>query len=235
MVPIKTNFAMCIAGPSNSGKSSFCVNLLNNADRMFDKKFEKIYWILGDPKAKPQNLFSKVEYLNEVPEHFENSSNKPILYVLDDSMFETQNKNVANLFTRGCHHQNISVIFITQNIFHQSKYSRDISLNFSHICIMKNPRDAAQFGHLAKQLYPQASNELVRVYKANTEDAYSYLFIDLNQTTHSLLRFRTDIFNPDYLTIFCSKIPEEINNIAVENEMFGEESVHVTRFTPKQL
>lgn len=234
MVPIKTNFTLCISGPSNSGKSSLCVRLLNNAAQMFDKEFGKIYWILGDPNAKPQHLSTKVEFLNEMPNIFRNESSSGTLYVLDDSMFDL-NKNIAYLFARTSHHQNISVIFITQNIFHQSKYARDISLNFSHICVMKNPRDSAQFSHLSKQLYPQASNELLRVYKDATEEPYSYLFVDLNQTTHSLLRFRTDIFNPEYLTVYCPSIPNEINSIPTYNERCGEGSAHAVCFTPKQL
>lgn len=106
-------------------------------------------------------------------------------------MFESQkSKSVANLFTRGCHHQNISVIFITQNLFHQGKYSRDISLNFTHLCIMNNPRDRTQFQYSARQLFPENAKELSRVYKDITaEKPYSYLFIDLNQKTHNLFRF----------------------------------------------
>lgn len=63
-----------------------------------------------------------------------------------------QSKSAANLFTRECHHQNISVIFITQNIFHQGQYARDISLNCSHLCIMNNPLYRSQFQYLARQL-----------------------------------------------------------------------------------
>lgn len=199
MFPLRTNFALCIAGPSKSGKTSFCVQLLNNSNRIIDKTFNKIYWILGDSNAIPNGLNVHVKFIIGIPDEFTNTSGEPYLYVLDDSMFETQSKSVANLFTRGCHHQNISVIFITQNIFHQGKYARDISLNCSHLCIMNNPRDRSQFQYLARQLFPENPKELVRIYKEVTQDKpYSYLFIDLNQSTHNVFRFRTDIFNPNY-------------------------------------
>lgn len=229
----KSNFALCISGPSASGKTNFCTRLINSLD---SDHFDKIYWILGDPNALPANLQKPVEFIVGVPEEFENIDRKPVLYVLDDSMFETQNKSVANLFTRGCHHQNISVIFITQNLFHQGKYARDISLNFSHICLMKNPRDKQQFQYLARQLYPENWRELLRLYKSVTESPYSYLFIDLNQNTHDLLRFRTDIFNPDYCVVICpAQLPNFINGKAVENEACGEGRAFSAYFKKMQL
>ena len=42
------------------------------------------------------------------------------LVVLDDMMQELSNeKKITNLFTKGCHHRNLSVIFIVQNLFHR--------------------------------------------------------------------------------------------------------------------
>lgn len=187
---------------------------------MFDVKFDKIYWILGDLNATPQKLKQQVEFLPQMPDDFSNETGRPQLYVLDDSMFEAQSKSIANLLTKGCHHQNISVIFLTQNIFHQGKYSRDISLNFTHLCIMKNPRDRSQFQFLARQIFPECPRALLMVYKQISEQPYGYLFIDLTQKTHELLRFRTDIFNPSYLTVYCpNTMPKEINEEPVEHTM----------------
>lgn len=235
MTTLKGNFAICVAGPSNSGKSTFVVNLMNNLHQMCDTQFEKKIWILGDPNAKPKDLNIPVEYMIGVPDEFVNTNKKPQLYILDDSMFETQNKSVANLFTRGCHHQNISVIFITQNIFHQSKYARDISLNFSHIIVMNNPRDRAQFQFLCRQLWPENPKALLNVYKEVTQSPFSYIYIDLNQKTHNLFRFRTDIFNPNYSTIFVEKIPQQINGEEVQHEKCGEGLAYVASFTRSQL
>ena len=42
------------------------------------------------------------------------------LIVLDDLMAQSgKEKSIADLFTRGIHHRNLSVIYIGQNIFHQ--------------------------------------------------------------------------------------------------------------------
>lgn len=236
MCQLKGNFALCISGPTNSGKSTFCVKLLENSKRMFGKEFNKIYWILGDPNAKPKDLTVPVEYIKDMPDDFQNDSGQGLLIIFDDAMMDTiENKAFATLLTRGCHHQNISVIFITQNLFHQGRYARDISLNFSHLCVMNNPRDRSQFQYLARQLYPENPRQLLNVYKQITQEPYSYLFIDLNQNTHDLLRFRTDIFNPYYSTVFCSKIPEEINDIPTNYEICGKGAAYAACFTPCQM
>jgi len=62
---------------------------------------------------------------------------------------------VSQLFTKGSHHRNISLILITQNLFHQGPSSRDISLNIMYIAVFKNPRDKTQIVHLARQVYPE--------------------------------------------------------------------------------
>lgn len=204
---------------------------------MFEKQFDKIFWVIGAPNASPppQGLQVPVECIVGIPETFENVSGNPQLFVIDDSMLESQNKTMASLFTKGCHHQNISVIFITQNIFHQSKYARDISLNFSHLVIMNNPRDRLQFQHLARQLYPENSRTLSNIYRDITQEPFSYIYIDLNQNTHPLLRFRSDIFNKNYTTVYCSDLPIQINGEDVQNEIFGEGSAHAFSFTESQL
>ena len=48
----------------------------------------------------------------------------------------------------------ISVIYIVQNLFHQGKGSRSISLNSHYLLLFKNPRDKLQILTLAKQMYP---------------------------------------------------------------------------------
>ena len=81
--------------------------------------------------------------------------NKRDLMVFDDQMIDaSKDKRIVNLFTRGSHHRNLSVIYIVQNLFHQGKGSRSISLNSHYLVLFKNPRDKLQILTLAKQMYP---------------------------------------------------------------------------------
>ena len=49
-----------------------------------------------------------------------------------------KNKRIVNLFTSGSHHRNLSMIYIMQNLFHQGKGSRTISLNGHYLVLLKN-------------------------------------------------------------------------------------------------
>jgi hypothetical protein len=95
-----------------------------------------------------------------MPKDFENKECKPALIILDYVLTEVYSEKVCLWFTRGCHHRNISVIVITQNLFHQGVYCGDISLNTKYLVLLKTPRDTHQFSHLARQVYPENSNSL---------------------------------------------------------------------------
>ena len=89
---------------------------------------------------------------------------KSCLQVLDN-MMDHLDGEVADLFTRGSHHKNISIIAVTQNVFHQSRFQRTISLNTHYMALFKNSRDASQIQHLARPMYPKDPEYLVQVYE----------------------------------------------------------------------
>ena len=63
----------------------------------------------------------------------------PRFIVFDDLMRTVMNDDTAvDLFTKGAHHCNISVIFIIQNLFFQGRQSRTICINARHFILLKN-------------------------------------------------------------------------------------------------
>jgi len=107
------------------------------------------------------------------------------------------NRVIVDLFTKGSHHKNLSVILISQNLFHQGRGQRDISLNANYIVVFKNPRDRAQIRHLARQVYPDDPKFLEEAYYDATSRPHGYLLLDLKQSTPDKYRFRTCIFPDD--------------------------------------
>jgi hypothetical protein len=103
---------------------------------------------------------------------------------------------VCNLINKGSHHRNISVILITQNLFHQANYCRDISLNAKYLVLLKNVRDNQQFMCLARQVHPEGPNQLYKAYLKATIRPHGYLVLDLAQDTDDRFSFRNHIF-PD--------------------------------------
>jgi len=74
---------------------------------------------------------------------------EPTLLIIDELMSET-NELVANTFTKLSHHRNMSVVYLTQNVFDKNKFAKAISLNAHYLVLCKNPRDATQFATLAR-------------------------------------------------------------------------------------
>lgn len=210
-------FTAMVSGPSFAGKTTFVIELINNSKDLIDVDFRKIIWCYSEQNAIADVVRKlahehkqKIRFVKGVPDEFHNENNVPQLVILDDLMNETASaKRVAEVFTRGSHHRNISVILITQNIFFRGPFTRDISLNAKYIAHFKSPRDSLQFSHLARQIYAENSADLVRVYNEICNKSHGYIFFDLTQTGHNLLRFRTDIFNKDYTTIYCNPNAEE--------------------------
>ena len=137
------------------------------------------------------------EFARECLEDLGSASGERSLVILDDLLNYVYSKQVCELFTRGSHHRNISVILITQNLFHQGRFCRDISLNAHYIVAFKNVRDKKQFMYLASQVYPEVSVGLYKAYLDATQEAHGYLLLDLTQNTNDGLRFRTRIFPYD--------------------------------------
>ena len=113
-------------------------------------------------------------------------------------MMDRLESEVADLFTKGSHHKNMSVIAVTKNVFHQSRFQRTISLNTRYMVLFKNPRDASQIQHLDRQMYHKDPEYLVQVYeKVMTLGQYSYLFIYLKQETPENIRLRSNILEDE--------------------------------------
>lgn len=162
-----------------------------------------IHWYNSDARALSDNLkkINIIEIHTEIPYTFETIEDNSLI-ILDDMMLEAYNKAVCGLFVKKSHHHNISVILISQNVFHQSKLSRDISLNSKYLVLFKNPRDKSQMLPLARQIYPENPMELYRVYKEVTSIPHGYLLFDLTQSANDIIRFRTDIFNDQFSTCY---------------------------------
>ncbi|KAL6417056.1 hypothetical protein ACFW04_013029 [Cataglyphis niger] len=145
------------------------------------------------------------------PEDYSNDPLSPKLIIIDDLMRESSSCDaIVDLFTKGSHHKNLSVILISQNLFHQGRGQRDISLNANYIVVFKNPRDRAQIRHLARQVYPDDPKFMEEAYYDATSRPHGYLLLDLKQSTPDEYRFRTCIFPDDIL--HYAYIPRRSNN-----------------------
>ena len=116
--------------------------------------------------------------------------------VIDDLFNEANSqKGFNDLFTKIARHSEITVIFITQNMFHQGGGHRTRNLNVHYLVLFKNPRDRTVIGHIARQAYPHNYKCLTQAFQDATNKPNGYLFIDFTQNCPENMRVRTNIFN----------------------------------------
>src|SRR5437868_5442427 len=165
-------FTCMVSGPTSSGKTYLIRNILSAHQMLikFEEKIQnlKVLWAYG----QIQNLYSQeissnvtTKYISGLPSEEEIKEFNPNILVIDDLMSDLgDDKNIANLFTRGSHHLGISVIFITQNLFHQGKQMRTIGLNSHYYIIMKSVRGKAQLRHFCSDVFPGKTKYLLEAY-----------------------------------------------------------------------
>ena len=104
-----------------------------------------------------------------------------ILLIIDDSCKEIYNdKDFFKLATAG-KHMGLDVFYVKHNLFQQSRWSRTIYLNTSHIILFKSPLDIQQLDHLGRQL--NAPKFLRQSYELATKDSFGHLLKDIDPRT----------------------------------------------------
>jgi len=197
----KHPFTCLVAGPTGSGKTVFVQKFIKHINEMMVPKPTEIYWHYGQWQASYETMKTIVHFREGIPKMSDYEGYSDRLIIIDDLMDET-NASVTELFTKGSHHRNISVMYLVQNLFSKNKEHRTISLNSQYLILFKNPRDASQINSLAKQMYPTHAKYLQDAYKQAVAQPYGYLLLDLKQCTSDKIRVRTDIFPGEEHIVF---------------------------------
>ena len=187
-------FTAVVAGPTGCGKSAWVLRLVDNAVEMIEPSPNRICYCYGEYQPIFNN-YPQVTFHEGLPELGDEvfDGRQPTLMIVDDLMAET-NQLVANIFTKISHHRNISVLYLTENVFDKNKYARTISLNAHYLVLFKNVRDGTQFATLSRQMYPHSSKFAIEAYADSTSVPYGYLLVDLKPDQDERCRLRTNIF-----------------------------------------
>lgn len=195
-----------LSGPSSSGKTSFLYNLLSNLKQLFNTNITNVYIFY----VYDQDLYRKIREISNIQVKFVKNISEdvineilstnlnPKLFIFDDLMTDLNN-TILNLFCRGAHHTNTSIIAVMQNLFFAGKHQRTINLNSQYIILFKSPRDLRQINVFANQIMPKNEGFFMSAYKkAVLQRLYSYLIVDLHPLTPNSLRLKSNIFQPYY-------------------------------------
>ncbi len=192
-----------VAGPTGCGKTSWVTRLLQSTGKPFAEPVASILYCYGvyqnaydDMKKSIRNItFHKgipkqetVDRLNDGQFH---------VIILDDLMELIVDSVPAQmLFTKYCHHYNITTIFLTQNVLAQGKCARNISLNTQILVLFQNHRDRNQVGVIARQQAPEYPLAFLEAFKDATRKPYQPLIVDCSPECDNRYRWRTNVL-PD--------------------------------------
>ena len=205
-------FTCIVAGCTQSGKTVWVKSLLENAQTTISPTPQRIIWCYGQWQPSyfdMMRIMPGIEFNEGIPDDIDNADYLDVsqrnLIVLDDLMAQSgKDKRISDLFTKGSHHRNLSIIYIVQKIFHQGKEMRNISLNAHYIVLFKSPRDKQQISMLARQVNPGKVQVFMRSYEDATRRPHGYLMLDLKPTTDDQQRLKTNVL-PGEIAKFLHK------------------------------
>ena len=192
---LKCDRTMCIAGPSQSGKTQLALKIIDHRAVLFECQIGRVVWCYGIYQSGLHGELERrgVITLSE-PIHTNNIQAFDLI-IMDDMLDVTRSsQDVTAMFTKAAHHKPCFIVFITQNLFPGGKEARTRSLNTHYYILFKNPRDKSQIDFLARQIAPRKSRALIDVFEAATKPAHGYLFCDFTQECPDTYRFRTNLF-----------------------------------------
>lgn len=195
-IQFKHSSTYLLSGPTGSGKTSFIKKFLQEREKLIDTHIEEVIYCLPEGQFVDDSIpYTKLH--RGVPDISMFKDLKPRIVVLDD-LLSSVDANVVELFIRGSHHFNLSVVFVVQNLFSKNKGCREISLNSHVIVLFSNPRGKQQISVLARQISPENPRFISDAYADATRKPYGYLVLDLHQLTPEECRVRTNIFSNEH-------------------------------------
>ena len=201
-IRLKENFKVFISGPSRCGKTFFVADLLQNNDQFAKQPPSLIIYIYKVWQWKFDEMKHLVHVfleddVNIVDKIKQYASGMPILVIFDDMLHSRSLSNLAPLFTVDGRHMNMSLVFLTQRMFVNDEYFRQISQNCDYFFIFKNPRNSSEIRTLAQQITP-GSLHLIKIYIEATKDPFSYLCVNLTQECESEVKYLSQLFLKDH-------------------------------------
>lgn len=202
-IRFRENFKIFVAGPSDSGKTTFVVDLIKNIHHVAVSPPNKIMYYYTEWQSKFDdmksmgivNLFIKDD--DDISFELEKMSETNKLMVIFDDMMNSANIHyIAQLFSVTARHRNISAVFLSQKMFVNNDYFRQISQNSDYFVVFKNPRNLSEIQSLSSQMTP-GDMSLTQIYRAATVEPYSYLLINFTQQCIPQLKFLGEIFKKD--------------------------------------
>lgn len=189
-VTFRHPFTCLIVGPTMCGKTNYLMNLIQHRHCAIQPNVQRVIYSY----KKYQSLFDNVPDVEFVQgDSYTLDRSIPTLLIIDDQMNDL-GQQLSNLFTVGAHHDNCSVIFVTQVLFLQDKAYRSACQNAMYMILFQSPRSKTQIGHLARQMFVgKKANGMIRAFEDATSKPFCNLIVDCRPDTPEMMRLRSNI------------------------------------------
>ena len=145
---------------------------------------------------------------------FEFISQLENLLVFEDSCEENFiDTEFFKLATAG-RHRSITVVYVKDNFFQLSKWSRTIDLNTTHNMFFRSPRDMQQITYIGKQL--NNTSFLKESYELATKFHFGHLLSDLDPKTSNFSHYCSNIVQPGPTIFYLPSSKAIISNLTDE-------------------
>ena len=211
-IMFRTPSNLLVVGPSGSGKTVFVADLLKDPQRHFRPPPKRVHYCYGAMQPLLETLRDEVGVrLHEgLPNHADLHQwfgQEGGILVLDDLMAEGGNdKEILDLFTKHSHHQNITVLYLCQDMFPREKYAKTINRQAHYIVAFKSPRDQLGVKNLLLQAFPSRWKEVLDVFDKVTRRPFGYMMLDLHPASDDALRVFSHLLEKEGITRgYCIK------------------------------
>ncbi len=166
-MPIKflANHNTIIFGQTGAGKSQFMLELIRQ--KLVEPFPKNVYYMFNIE----QPWMSSWHDTEEQPITFIKGLNfdkldtsMPSLLVVDDLILSKDKTDIAEMFIMGSHHKQVSLFYITQNLFPNCPVFRLMAANAHYYVLFHSRRHTRQVNTLARQVF--SGGELKRISNA---------------------------------------------------------------------
>ena len=195
-----------VSGPTQCGKTRLVLRILEH--QLIQPFPTRIIWVFSEPQPdyiEAARMYPHIEFErgwnDDIYDRITPSERN--LLIVDDQMEEAgSSKTLQNLFTKGSHHRNLTIMYLLQNMYNAGTSQRTVSLNTHYNVVFKNPRDARQFRCLASQMHPANFYWLINAFDDATSKPHGYLVLDHHPKSEDDERVVTNILPGEDLTYY---------------------------------
>ena len=148
-----------VSCPTLCGKTRLVVRILE--EQLVQQFPTRMIWVFSEWKPEYEQaraFYPQIEFVRGWSDKLYESlrQNENNLLIINDQMVDAgDRKTLSNLNTKKAHNKNLTVLYLVQNVYNNSKSQRTVSLKTHYNVVFRNERDASQFrSPLTYQMQP---------------------------------------------------------------------------------